>query len=143
MIDIQTICETEIEGLHQFFQDWFNGVLSQTEAAFAPFPKALGAGFTIVSPEGRVSDRNSILKMLWEGHGAQKGIRIWIEGVRVRFVGADMVMALYEEWQQVDASLAVDASLNKMPASSRISSVLFKVKGDQLVWLHVHETWLS
>jgi hypothetical protein len=131
---VEQLCTKEIEELHQFFQDWFNGVLPETEAGFAPFPTALGESFTIVSPQGTVADRQQILEMLWAGYGKQVGVRIWIEGVRVSFVGNGVALAMYEEWQENVA--------REMPAKGRLSSVLFQKENDKLTWLHVHETWL-
>ena len=127
-------CQQEIVELHQFFQDWFTGVLLADDAAFARFSQVLGDTFIIISPDGRALSRNPLLESLRGMHGAHKGQRIWIENVQLRHQADNLALVTYEEWQEV--------AENK---TGRLSTVLFQVKPDTpngLEWLHVHETWL-
>jgi hypothetical protein len=128
-------CRAEIEDLHNFFVAWFNGHLPQTDAAFARFADVMAPGFTIVDPSGTIQDRESLLAGLHAAHNARPGIRIWIESVRIRQHTDDLIVATYEEWQQ----------LPDQSPRGRISTVILRAADNTpngLVWLHVHETWL-
>ena len=46
----------------------------------------------------------------------------------------DMVLATYEEWQR-------NALASDPPDNGRIATVLLEL-GPDIVWHHVHETWL-
>ena len=52
---MENSCRSEIEELHQFFQDWFNGVLPETDASFARFAEVMAADFEMVAPNGRAT----------------------------------------------------------------------------------------
>jgi len=126
---------TEIEQLHQFFQDWFRGELDKTDEAFARFENALSPGFIIISPDGAAHDRESILDAVRSGHGSDPSAEIWIRNVRLRATGRDHVLATYEEWQRLRGD-----------ERGRLSTVLFDRDDEAangLRWRHVHETWLS
>ena len=132
---MQEICLKEIEELHQFFQDWFNGVLPETDASFARFAEVMAEDFEMVAPNGRSVAISSLLPALKSRHISWQNGRIWIENVRVRWQKGDLLLAVYEEWQAVDGV-----------ENGRLSSVFFQVQQglpNNLLWLYVHETWLS
>ena len=126
--------ETEIVELHQFFQDWFTAELPDTDQAFARLPAALADDFCMVIPSGNLVELDSLLVGLRGGHGAQPGIRIWIENTRVQMNEGTLWLATYEEWQEVDGA-----------KQGRISTALFTEDASApggLKWRHVHETYL-
>lgn len=131
--------EREVVELHQFFQDWFNGQLDDTDDAFARFDGALAPGFVIVGPDGGARGREDILRIVRESHSSAAGdapIRIWIEDVHIHRREGDLTFATYEEWQE---------RAGEEPRG-RISTVVFKDDEggpNALRWLHVHETWLA
>ena len=129
-------CKVEVEELHQFFQDWFNGVLPKTEEAYERFRNALGDGFEIVPPSGQLLSRDPLLIGLWSSHGRNKDqpMRIWVEDVRVRQISEHVFLATYQEWQERDGE-----------TKARLSTAIFKRAKAQVngvLWQHVHEVWL-
>lgn len=125
----------EIHELHQFFQEWFNGSLADSDEGFARFSDVLAPGFTIVAPDGVERGRDVILDTVRAGRGSDVGARIWIEHVQIRHTLRETIVATYEEWRR---------SAGQTP-KGRLSTVVFgrdESAPNGLVWLHVHETWL-
>ena len=129
--------EKEVVELHQFFQEWFNGTIPNTDAQFARFADVLDVGFGMVSPDGRFTSRKPLLDGLRGSYGRsqQSPGRIWIENFVTRQAGPNWLLAAYEEWQTFDTQ-----------TTSRLSTVFFEEDNtapNGLIWLHVHETWLK
>jgi hypothetical protein len=122
----------EIVRLHDFFQDWFNGVEGRSLDECA---HALDDAFYIVGPRGTTADKDQVLAMI-AGGGIRGPVEIRIESVELRrsdSIGVHIVT--YVEHQKrpdesaviiSSAGLATDAAC---PGGYR--------------WLFVHETWLS
>lgn len=128
------LCRKEIKELHQFFQDWFNGDLPQTDASFARFADVMAVDFEMVSPNGRSVSITNLQPALRQRYNSWQNGRIWIENVRVHWQKGDLLLVVYEEWQAVDGA-----------ENGRLSSVLFQQQPNlpnTLLWLYVHETWL-
>ncbi len=126
----------EIEELHQFFQDWFNGQLANAPTNFARFEQVLTADFTIITPGGQMIARPQLVAGLHAAHGRDREnpIRIWIEDVQLHHHGPDHILATYQEWQGYTP-----------PGRGRLSTVVIHPQADApngLLWQHVHETWL-
>ncbi len=127
--------EAEINQLHQFFQDWFNGEIEPSDENFSRLSVVLADSFKLVSPDGRVLERQPLLDGLHQAHDTRNDIRIWIKEVRVLHWFDKLVLATYQEWQQIEGKI-----------TARLSSVLFGRKPGTphgLEWLHVHETWMD
>lgn len=127
-------CVREIEELHAFFQAWFAGELANTGANFGRFSSVTHADFTIIGPNGQVTDRATIVDVLRQAHGAG-AFEIWVENATVQSMGADHYLALYEEWQIRDGT-----------KTSRQSSAIFVADEgtpNGVAWRHVHETWVN
>lgn len=122
----------EIKGIHQFFEDWFNARLEQTEANFARFTDTVADNFHIIGPNGQMTARLTLVDVLWKAHGQRPGVRLWVENIRLHYHLHDLLLVTYEEWQQQDEN-----------TTSRLSTVLFQETPDGLRWLHVHETWFG
>lgn len=139
MPDMKARAQAEVVALHAFFQDWFNGDLSNTDDAFARFDGVVAPAFHMVSPGGQVMDRDTIIDRVRAGHASSQStpdeaMKIWIENQHVRWLDAESVLVTYEEWQLV-----------KGRTRGRISTALLREsprKPNGLEWLHVHETWL-
>ena len=126
----------EIAELHTFFQDWFRGVIPETDAAFARFERAMAPGFVIVTPDGRALDRATILGAVRRGYGRDKSALVWVDDARVLHTIGGSIVATYVEWQ----------SLAGAEPRARISTVVFEPDRDApggVRWMHVHETWIS
>lgn len=129
------IYEKEIVELHDFFQDWFNAVLPQSQEAFNRMDRVIDRRFAIVMPSGVRVEREVLLARLFGAHGARSGIRIWIERVSVLIETDDLAVVEYEEWQEEGGEV-----------TSRYSTVVFRRQQNvpnKLVWVHVHETWFT
>lgn len=126
--------QTEIRELHAFFQAWHRAELPRTEEAFARFQDALAPGFEIVTPDGAARDREAILTLVWDGHASDPEARIWVERPRLHFHEGGVLVASYDEMQQVAGR-----------STARRSTVVFRADEtapNGLVWLRVHETAL-
>jgi hypothetical protein len=129
-----SIYEKEIVELHQFFEDWFNGVLPLTAEAFERMSVVMEPEFSIVMPQGRRMEREPLLNGLFGLHG-RRPIRIWIENTRVLSERETMAVVEYEEWQEEGGKI-----------TSRYSTVVFRKKTGTphgLSWIRVHETWFE
>jgi len=129
-------CEREVIELHKFFQDWFNGVLEQNESVFARFKHVIHSDFEIIPPDAEPVKRSELIERLYNAYGSsadsEKPMQIWVENFDVRYLDDYLVLATYEEWQELNENV-----------NARISTVLFKVKPEApngVEWLHVHET---
>ncbi len=130
---------SEVEGLHDFFMDWYAGRCPRDQAVFA---NGAGSrmidGFTIVMPGGGFLSRDEILPLIENGYGINDRFKIKIRNVQVLHETADIVLASYEEWQR-------EAVNSTPPENGRLSSALFlrdPSRDSGLIWRHVHETWL-
>ena len=130
-----TRVENEIVELHQFFQDWYNNILSASPDNFARCEKVLADDFTIIFPNGDKVLCKPLLEGLRKAHNSRINMRIWIEDIQVLYQLGDLILATYEEWQETEGKV-----------TTRVSSVLFKKTPETpngLLWLHVHETWIN
>lgn len=118
---------TEIEDLHEFFVEWYDGALA--ESAFERLEAALAPGFTMVTPAGEYEDRAAVLEWIRQAHGreADRQFDIEIRNVDVVANGPEHTVVRYEEHQTVEGE-----------TDGRISTVTFRE--DDLAWLALHET---
>lgn len=128
----------EIESLHAFFEDWYHGRVTADAANFERVRAALADGFEMVTPDGEVHDRATVLSGIESQHGARRGtdpgFRIEISGVSTIDVSGERALCRYIEHQRVDGVW-----------EARVSSVLFgssRGPANGIEWRHVHETWL-
>jgi len=130
-----TRVENEIIELHQFFQDWYNNVLFPTDANFARCADVLSLGFSIIFPSGIQVPRRPLLEKLRAAHNSHTDMHIWIKNIKILHQGDDLILATYEEWQEIENEV-----------TARLSSALFlktETTTNRLAWLHVHETWIK
>ena len=131
--DVEERCEAEIVELHRFFEDWFNeraGRLDLTRLS-----EVLAPDFTMINTDGRLTRRRALLDGLDAARGAKNGLRISIEETTVLSHVGEVVLAVYEESQELNGQ-----------KNRRSSSVMFREnpkKPNGLEWIHVHETWLK
>ncbi len=125
--------EREIVQLHQFFQDWYRG---SEEVEFERFDQVLADGFVIIMPDGRILNREAIVEAVRSQYNSDGQATLEIRNVKLHKSHGNTAIFTYEEWQ----------SRQGEPTRGRLSSVVFAAD-DQvpngLLWLHVHETWLS
>ncbi len=131
---IDARCIVEVQELHRFFQVWFAGEVADTDEEFGRFSQTIADTFTIVGPDGGVTDCATIKQALRNAHSAGP-FEIWIENPQVRALGDGVMLVLYEEWQ-----------IRESNKTARQSSALFRPKPQApngVEWLHVHETWIG
>ena len=130
-----TPIENEIIELHQFFQDWYNNQLSPTNENFARCADVLDPEFSIIFPSGDNVLCQTLFDKLRNAHNSHTAMRIWIENIQVLHQIGDLILATYEEWQEIEGKV-----------TTRLSSVFFQKAPSTpngLRWLHVHETWIN
>ena len=130
-----TRIENEIIQLHQFFQDWYNNELAPTDENFSRCADVLAPDFSIIFPNGEIIQQQPLLDALHKAHNSRTGMRIWINNVQVYHHVGDLILATYEEWQEIEGQV-----------TARLSSVLFQEAQptpNGIRWLHVHETWIN
>lgn len=125
----------EVEALHLFFEQWFEGSVPATESEFERFTSVMDPDFVIVSPTGTLTPLEPLSESLRQAHGHwQSEDAIEIRNVVTRHRRSDTVIATYEEWQTRGEQ-----------TTGRLSSVVFAIDDEAprgLRWLSVHETWL-
>ena len=107
---------------------------NDTELFRREFTSHLGIDFLLVSPNGTLLQLDALSDSIRNGYGSNPDFRIAIRNVLVCRCWDGYLLATYEEWQQ-------GAKMSSPPNNGRIASVLFSTHED-LIWLHVHETWL-
>jgi len=123
----------EIEDLHTFFTDWFNGVADQAQFS-ARVTSRLHPDFVIVPPDGSVLGVAELTNGFEQSFGTNSDFRIQIRDVVVRFQSGDQVLVTYTEWQS--------GAMRSTPSNNaRFSTALLQI-GTTIQWLHLHETWL-
>jgi hypothetical protein len=136
--DVAAGARAEVAALHQFFADWFNAVVDDTDEVFARVADVLHASFAMVVPSGEVLDRAAVLARLRAAHASadrNAPTRIEIRNVVNRVVDEDAALITYEEWRFEG---------DRAP-SGRTSSAYFlrsTAAPNGVVWRHIHETSL-
>lgn len=131
---MEAACIREVEELHVFFQQWFNGELPDEDAAFARFDSVMAPDVVLVSPGGVALSRAQLIKGLRGGHNGRPGIEISTKNYSFRALGPDLWLVTYEEHQ-----------VQGETRTARLSSALFRRHPDapnRVIWEHIHETWL-
>ena len=124
--------KNEVEELHLFFQDWFNGDVSKDK--IERFTSVVSSDFQIIAPNATFSYVKDLKKMIELGYDTSSGRRIWTENIATREVGS-LIIATYNELQEYDGIF-----------TKRISSALFSYDPNtpnECKWHHVHETWIK
>jgi Uncharacterized protein conserved in bacteria len=136
-----TDCEREIEELHALFVRWYRGRADRDE--FGRVERALGGSFELVSPDGLVSDRETVLAGVREQYDSRTGFDIEIRNLEAVDIEGDRALVRYEEWQSGQTGPG---------ATGRLSTALFAPPGTTdgdpgtrpaARWLYLQETWLD
>ena len=131
---METNCRDEVVDLHQFFEDWLGGKLAKTEENYERLRSVMNPDFRIISPEGHMTNCESLLAGLWQAHNSRPGFRLWVKEVKSKVLSPELSLVTYEEWQEIEGVV-----------NARVSTAVFGQKAaapHKVEWLHVHETWL-
>ncbi|UCI10584.1 hypothetical protein [Mesorhizobium sp. B1-1-8] len=125
----------EIVDLHRFLVDWFVAGRA-AKAEFSRFEAAMGEGFAMVAPDGKVLDRDTVLDHIRSSRAScDEGFAVWIEDIRLGWHNMDTIVVFY-----------VEAQLRDGQRSRRRSSAVFTTSSSApngVEWRHLHETWLQ
>ena len=126
----------EISRLHQFFIDWFNGVVPKTAEEFEQFSSATADDFVIIPPSGQMIGIKQLAQGLFDAHNQRPGLDIEVKKMKIQHQMGSFYLATYEEWQ---------LEKGETEWKGRVSSALLREDESApagLRWHHVHETWL-
>jgi hypothetical protein len=125
----------EVVALHRFFEAWMG---HGATGDIARLDDALGPGFEMIVPSGRLFARDAVIAMVAGARGrrgsAARPFKIRIDDPRVFPLGPDHCLVRYVERQDGDAD----------GPNARWSTVLFRAASAApcgVHWLHLHETW--
>jgi hypothetical protein len=121
---------TEIVRLHDFFEEWFNGVEGMSLAVFS---EALDEQFFMVAPSGAKLSKTAVVSAV-ETQFGKDSAQISIRNVEIEYSAGSAVTATYEEHQIRGGNV-----------SARITTVTMVIDRSApggYRWLFVHETWL-
>lgn len=129
----------EIVALHEFFVDWFGGLIAQDDQIFNDrFVVRFGDECELIQPSGATLTRKTFIAAVRNSYGSSPDFKIAIRNVRLRFeLPGGHALVSYEEWQR--------NAVNSTPQdNARAASVLFSrtSANTPFQWLHIHETWL-
>lgn len=133
------LCHAEVFAFHRFLTKWYAGREQPDKLLFTEFTDVLDPEFVLVTPYGRIVKRDELVDRVWKAYGAHakasRPFKVWVERFEGRPLSDELHLAMYEEWQWVDARTRV-----------RQTSAIFR-KSEQarngVEWVHVHETWLA
>jgi hypothetical protein len=129
-------CVIEVQELHRFFEDWFNGRLANDEAEFERFAGVLSPAFERTVPDGETLDRAETLSRVRAAHAAHGGgMRIRVEEARARTLGEGMLEVTYEEWQDAEGEVRGRRSVALMRQSTTAPN--------GVEWVRLDETWIE
>jgi hypothetical protein len=128
---MESQCREEVLQLHRFIEKWLTGAIDQSEQAFARLEQALAYDFVVVQPSGIKEDKQKVLQNFRGAYATKvRPFKIAIRNVDSRLVAETLCVVSYEEWH---------LGIKK---NGRISTALLRRRlgGDELEWLHLHET---
>ena len=133
--DLAGKARAEVRQLHAFFVAWFRGESRMAED-FATCEAAFAPDFRMVTPDGQVHDRASVIKTLRLARGRSSAdFAIEILQPHVAWQSDSVVLLEFVERQYVSGRV-----------DSRRSTGLFTAEPTAprgVVWRHLHETWMQ
>lgn len=125
----------EVVDLHRFFVEWYDAKTAGT-ADFDRFERAMGEGFLMIPPDGRILDREAVVGYVRGNRGGFDGdFAIEIEDVRPGWEAGDVIVVTYVE---VQARGGKNSRRQASAVFTRSSSAPNGVE-----WRHLQETWLQ
>lgn len=125
----------EIIAFHEFFVGWYDSATAD-ETDFGRCELALGEGFQMIPPTGRVFDRAATIALIRANRATYNGdFSITIEDIKPGWQTDDTVVVTY-----------VEAQSRAGKASRRQASALFTTSSSAplgVQWRHLQETWLQ
>ena len=133
MSDLLNDVRQEIDDLHVFFVEWFNGTADK-DSYEARFVSRFDPGVIFVGPNGMLLEHEQLMGMMRDAHGSNPDFRIAIRDVTIRQQSAEQLIVTYTEWQR-NAINSDEADNGRLTTAVLSTTKPFR-------WLHIHETWL-
>ncbi len=128
--------QADVEAVHVFISAWFRGDVARDRREFdRQLAQRFHPEMINIQPSGRALNMTELLEPIFEAYGSNPDFQISIREFRLVAVMGEFAMATYIEDQ-------TGARNSTPPDNSRISSVLFELRGAEgrPVWRHLHET---
>lgn len=123
----------EIVRQHRLLEGWLAGTVPPNEEEFGRFAGAHEDGFTMVTADGELLERERLLGGLRDAHGTRPGLEIRIGDVRLLGGEGPLLLAAFEERHEAPGA----------GASTRLNTAVLREDGSGrggLRWTHLHET---
>lgn len=130
-MDFNQLISNEIEGLHNFFQQFFTGEIQQD--TISRFSLVLEDDFSLITPSGQLITRENILAMVKQSYDSRKNMRIWTNDIVTRSLSNNLYVTTYQELQEIENGTK----------TVRLSTAIFRIDEAKVTWIHVHETWVK
>lgn len=130
-MDFNQLISNEIEGLHNFFQQFFTGEIQQD--TISRFSLVLEDNFSLITPGGQLITRENILAMVKQSYDSRKNMRIWTNDIVTRSLSNNLYVTTYQELQEIEDGTK----------TVRLSTAIFRIDEAKVTWIHVHETWVK
>ena len=133
MSDLAQAVQREIEDLHVFFVEWFNGSADR-DSYEERFVSHFDKGVHFIPPSGVLVDYEQLVAMMRDAYGTNPDFAIAIRDVNVWHVTNEQIVVSYTEWQR-------NSHDTEEPNNGRITSAVLSTE-QPFRWLHVQETML-
>lgn len=131
---IEALARAEVEGLHEFFVQWFTARDGQT-IDFAACERAFAADFVLVNPDGSRHDRKAVIERLAHARGrVPVPFEIKILDPRTAWLCDGAILVEYVEQQ-----------LREGQMTRRRSAALLTLDNAAprgMLWRFLQETWM-
>ncbi|MBD8514048.1 DUF3291 domain-containing protein [Photobacterium sp. CAU 1568] len=131
--NILTKCKKEVDDLHDFLQQWFQGEISNTSENRELLSSRFDQFGELLSPDGLIEPFHCLENRFNSAHGKFLNAKIWITGFTPVLLNNKDILVKYTEWRQIDGETNV-----------RFTTALLSEKNkapNGIVWKHIHETW--
>lgn len=119
----------EVIDLHELIEALFCRGEAQVQAMVERFHPE----FSMVSPSGMEVGLQQVAALFAQRAGSQPGLSIELSEMQALAQWPDGALVRYRETHR----------LSGQEAKTRISTALFSLQGEQVLWRHLHETWAA
>ena len=132
-MDLMAAAEAEVVARHRFFVAWFTGRAAEVEMDRTR--RVFADDFRMIGPDGAVQEGAAVIAMLEAMRGkSPPDFAIRVDLRDARMIGTHSALVMYDEHQSKGGT-----------SNARRSSAIFSLERtvpENLVWRHLHETWL-
>ncbi|MFZ5937305.1 hypothetical protein ACOKS3_21065 [Pseudomonas sp. HS6-2] len=119
----------EVIDLHVLIEALFARGEGQVEAMIERFTP----DFSMITPTGLQVCLQDVSTLFAKRAGSQPGLTIELTGLETLAQGPDGAVVRYQETHRQPGQ----------DTKTRLSTALFSLQGDRVLWRHLHETWAA